>query len=95
MYQAMPASPMYRAEHESFRNPVRRYVEKELLPHVDAWDEEEGSPRSVYRGAGELGLLGMRGTRLERIYRDVKVYMIGGGAEEILNDLAARQLGWV
>jgi acyl-CoA dehydrogenase len=25
----------------------------------------------------------------------VKVYMIGGGAEEVLSDLAARQLGWV
>lgn len=62
---------------------------------MDAWDEEEGFPRSVYSGAGELGLLGMRGTRSEPIYRDVKVYMIGGGAEEILNDLAARQLGWV
>lgn len=43
-----------------------------------------------------LGGMGyMRGTRSERIYREVKVYMIGGGAEEILNDLAARQLGWV
>ena len=34
----------------------------------------------------------MRGGRVERIYREVKVMMIGGGAEEILNDLAARQL---
>jgi acyl-CoA dehydrogenase len=43
-----------------------------------------------------LGGMGfMRGTKSERIYREVKVYMIGGGAEEILNDLAARQLGWV
>ncbi|MYN03571.1 acyl-CoA dehydrogenase [Pseudoduganella sp. DS3] len=42
-----------------------------------------------------LGGMGcMRGTVAERVYRDVKVYMIGGGAEEILNDLAARQLGW-
>ncbi|HEY0587052.1 MAG TPA: acyl-CoA dehydrogenase family protein [Pseudoduganella sp.] len=42
-----------------------------------------------------LGGMGfMRGTIAERVYRDAKVYMIGGGAEEILNDLAARQLGW-
>ena len=27
------------------------------------------------------------------IYRDVKVMMIGGGSEEIMKDLAARQLG--
>ena len=36
----------------------------------------------------------MRGVRVERIYREVKVMMIGGGAEEVLKDLAARQLGF-
>jgi len=41
-----------------------------------------------------LGGMGfMRGTGCERIYREVKVMMIGGGAEEIMKDLAARQLG--
>ena len=41
-----------------------------------------------------LGGMGfMRGMRSERIYREVKVMMIGGGAEEIMKDLAARQLG--
>jgi acyl-CoA dehydrogenase len=40
-----------------------------------------------------LGGMGfMRGTRSERIYREVKVMMIGGGAEEIMKELAARQL---
>jgi acyl-CoA dehydrogenase len=42
-----------------------------------------------------LGGMGyMRGSKSERIYREVKVNMIGGGAEEIMKDLAARQLGW-
>ena len=36
----------------------------------------------------------IRGSRAERIYREVKVMQIGGGAEEIMKDLAARQLGW-
>ncbi|MGV3494270.1 MAG: acyl-CoA dehydrogenase family protein [Ramlibacter sp.] len=41
-----------------------------------------------------LGGMGyMRGTKCERIYREVKVMMIGGGAEEIMKDLAARQWG--
>ena len=41
-----------------------------------------------------LGGMGfMRGTRSERLYREVKVMMIGGGSEEIMKDLAARQLG--
>ena len=42
-----------------------------------------------------LGGMGyMRGTKSERIYREAKVMMIGGGAEEIMKDLAARQLGF-
>ena len=41
-----------------------------------------------------LGGMGfMRGTASERIYREVKVMMIGGGAEEIMKELAARQFG--
>ncbi len=40
-----------------------------------------------------LGGMGfMRGLHSERIYREVKVMMIGGGAEEIMKELAARQL---
>jgi acyl-CoA dehydrogenase len=39
-----------------------------------------------------LGGIGyMRGNRVERIYREVRVYAIGGGSEEIMRDLAARQ----
>ena len=41
-----------------------------------------------------LGAMGyMRGTVSERVYREVKVMMIGGGAEEIMKELAARQWG--
>jgi len=42
----------------------------------------------VLGGAGYL-----RGGRIERIYREVKVMAIGGGSEEIMRDLAARQMG--
>lgn len=45
-------------------------------------------------GVQILGGMGfMRGTVCERIYREVKVAMIGGGAVEIMKDLAARQWG--
>ena len=41
-----------------------------------------------------LGGIGyMRGSRVERIYREVRVNAIGGGSEEIMRDLAARQYG--
>ncbi|GLR65687.1 acyl-CoA dehydrogenase [Acidocella aquatica] len=36
----------------------------------------------------------IRGTKTERLYREVRVYAIGGGSEEILLDLAGRQLGY-
>ncbi|GJL93292.1 acyl-CoA dehydrogenase family protein [Hyphococcus sp.] len=42
----------------------------------------------IFGGAGF-----MRGCRVERIYREVRVMAIGGGSEEIMNDLAARQMG--
>jgi len=42
----------------------------------------------ILGGAGYL-----RGSRIERIYREVRVNAIGGGSEEIMRDLAARQLG--
>jgi acyl-CoA dehydrogenase len=43
----------------------------------------------IFGGAGF-----MRGVKVERIYREVRVNAIGGGAEEIMRDLAARQLGY-
>ena len=36
----------------------------------------------------------MRGSKIERIYREVKVNAIGGGTEEIMKDLASRQMGF-
>ncbi|MEM9300468.1 MAG: acyl-CoA dehydrogenase family protein [Pseudomonadota bacterium] len=42
----------------------------------------------IFGGAGYL-----RGNRVERVYREVKVMAIGGGSEEIMRDLASRQLG--
>ena len=42
----------------------------------------------IFGGAGF-----MRGIRVERIYREVKVNAIGGGTEEIMKDLASRQMG--
>lgn len=42
----------------------------------------------IFGGAGF-----MRDSKVERIYREVKVNAIGGGTEEIMKDLAARQMG--
>lgn len=42
----------------------------------------------IFGGAGYL-----RGHAVERIYREVKVQAIGGGSEEIMRDLAMKQMG--
>lgn len=34
------------------------------------------------------------GNRVERIYREARIFVIGGGSEEILRDLAAKQMGF-
>lgn len=36
----------------------------------------------------------VRGSKTERIYREVRVMAIGGGSEEVMLDLAGRQLGY-
>ncbi|MRV72157.1 acyl-CoA dehydrogenase [Duganella sp. FT92W] len=59
MYPDLPRSPRHTREHEAFRATVRRFVDAELMPHIDAWEEAGEFPRALYRRAGELGLLGL------------------------------------
>src|SRR4051794_6923406 len=44
--------------HDDLRASVRRFVEKELTPHIEEW-EDETFPDSVFRRMGELGFLGL------------------------------------
>ena len=51
---------------------------------------------SVAREAAQVlgGASYLKGSKVERIYREVRVNAIGGGSEEIMLDLAGRQLGY-
>ncbi|MGH7374804.1 MAG: acyl-CoA dehydrogenase family protein [Candidatus Rokuibacteriota bacterium] len=51
--------PTLTDEHEMLRRTVRAFVEKEVVPHVDAWEEAGRIPRAFWRRLGELGLLGL------------------------------------
>jgi acyl-CoA dehydrogenase len=53
------ALPTLSEEHEMLRRTVRAFVEKEVAPHVDAWEEAGRIPRAFWRRLGELGLLGL------------------------------------
>jgi citronellyl-CoA dehydrogenase len=48
----------FREEHDQFRNTVRQFVTKELLPHAEEWEKAELFPDQVFRRAGELGIFG-------------------------------------
>lgn len=52
-------SARYSEDHEAFRATLRRFVERELAPHVDAWEEAGEFPREIYRKAAAIGLLGL------------------------------------
>lgn len=47
-------------EHEAFRRTVRQWIEREVKPHVAAWEEAEEFPRELYFKAAELGLFGLK-----------------------------------
>jgi alkylation response protein AidB-like acyl-CoA dehydrogenase len=50
---------LFEADHQMFRDAVRRFVEKEIAPHHERWEHEGIVPREVWLKAGEQGLLGM------------------------------------
>jgi acyl-CoA dehydrogenase len=61
------------------------------LLKVQATQTMEFCAREALQIIGGAGY--MRGMKSERIYREVRVNAIGGGSEEIMRDLAARQMG--
>ena len=48
---------IFTPEHESFRDTVRRFIETEVTPHHAEWEKVGQVPRSLWKKAGELGLL--------------------------------------
>ena len=43
---------------EALRQEVRKFAEKEIRPHVMAWDEAKTYPMAVIKQLGEMGMLG-------------------------------------
>jgi alkylation response protein AidB-like acyl-CoA dehydrogenase len=46
-------------EHEDFRKVVRDFAEKEVAPHIAAWDRDAHFPTDLVPKMGELGLFGL------------------------------------
>ena len=48
---------IFSEEHDQFRDSVRRFMEQEVVPHHDAWEEQGYVDRSVWLKAGANGFL--------------------------------------
>jgi acyl-CoA dehydrogenase len=59
MFEAQPLPHYFSAEHEQYRSSVREFVEQEIAPFVNDWDEEGTFPRELYGKLGALGALGI------------------------------------
>ena len=53
-------SPYYSETHEALAMSVRRFVEREIAPHIDRWEAEGELPRDLHVKAAEAGILGLR-----------------------------------
>jgi acyl-CoA dehydrogenase len=47
----------YSEEHNIFRHSLRKFLEKEVIPYVDQWEEAGIVPRSAWKKMGENGFL--------------------------------------
>lgn len=53
------AQQYFNQEHQLVRDSVSRFVEREILPFIDEWEEAEEFPRDLYLKAGAAGILGI------------------------------------
>jgi acyl-CoA dehydrogenase len=81
-------SPFYGAQHEAFRETMRRFVAKGIEPFATQWDEAQEFPRELYRKAADIGLLqlgfpedygGIAGDRFMRLIASQELARCGAG----------------
>lgn len=52
-------NPYLTAEHEQWRTQARRFLDREVIPYADDWDEAGDIPAELWHKAGEAGILGL------------------------------------
>ena len=48
---------LFTPEHEDFRRTFRRFIDEEMVPHHERWEEQQCVDRAIWNRAGELGFL--------------------------------------
>lgn len=46
-------------EHQVFRESLRSFIQKEILPNVDTWEENGEIDKSIWKKMGDMGYLGL------------------------------------
>ena len=83
---------------EAYLNQICQQANEGEMPVAEICKGKFSASKALEFCASEAmqiwgGAAYLRGNPVERIYREVKVNAIGGGSEEIMRDLAVRQMG--
>jgi alkylation response protein AidB-like acyl-CoA dehydrogenase len=76
---------LYSADHEAFRDSFRRFAEREIAPHHEAWEEQGYVDREVWNKAGANGFLCMTlpeaygGADADKLYSAVQMEELARG----------------
>lgn len=76
---------LFTPEHEAFRDSFRRFMEKEIAPHHEAWEEQGYVDRAVWNKAGDNGFLCMTmpeaygGSDADKLYSVVQMEELARG----------------
>lgn len=53
----MSPRDLFGPEHAQFRDTVKRFLEREVAPHLERWEARGGFERGLFNAAGQAGLL--------------------------------------
>jgi alkylation response protein AidB-like acyl-CoA dehydrogenase len=76
---------LFTSDHETFRDSFRRFMENEIAPHHEAWEEQGYVDREVWRKAGENGFLCMTmpeaygGSDADKLYSVIQMEELATG----------------
>ena len=50
---------LFTEEHELFRQSLRAFIDKEINPFIDQWEEDRRIPKNIWKKMGNMGFLGL------------------------------------
>ena len=49
----------FNEEHELFRQGLKDFLNKEVVPNIEKWEEEQRIPKEIFKKFGDMGYLGL------------------------------------